>query len=88
MHAVHEYDVVGSPRGTALALMSLAAVEAAEERSERAVAMAAAAQALSERAGVVIAHRMDPGIASRIEALKASIPRSRLTDWWRTRARA
>ena len=75
VHAVHEYDVVGSPRGTALALMGLAAVEAADARSERAVAIAAAAHALSERAGVVVAHPMDPGLASRIEALKASIPK-------------
>jgi predicted ATPase len=75
VRAVHEYELVGSPRGTALALMGLAAVEAAGGRSERAVAMAAAAHALSERAGVVIAHPMDPGLASRIEALQASIPR-------------
>ena len=74
VRAVHEYDVVGSPRGSALALMGLAAVEAAEGRSERAVAIGAAAQALSERAGVVVVHPMDPGVASRIEALKASIP--------------
>jgi len=67
--------LVGSPRGTALALMGLAAVEAAGARSERAVAIAAAAHALSERAGVVVAHPMDPGLASRIEALKASIPK-------------
>ena len=45
---------------------------------ERAVAIAAAAHALSERAGVVIAHPMDPGVVSRIEALKASIPKGTL----------
>ncbi len=45
------------------------AVEAAEGRSERAVAIAAAAQALSERAGIVVAHPMDPEVASRIDAL-------------------
>jgi hypothetical protein len=76
--AVHAYDVVGSPRGTGLALLGLAAVEAAEGRSERAVAIAAAAQALSERTGIVIAHPMDPELASRIEALKASIPKAAL----------
>jgi non-specific serine/threonine protein kinase len=76
--AVHEYEVVGSPRGTGLALLGLAAVEAAEGRPERAVAIAAAAHALSERAGIVIAHPMDPGLASRIEALKASIPKGTL----------
>ena len=45
---------------------------------ERAVAIAAAAHALSERAGIVIAHPMDPGVVSRIEALKASIPKGTL----------
>jgi hypothetical protein len=58
--------------------LGLAAVDAAEGRSERAVAIAAAANALSERAGVVIAHPMDPGLAGRIEALKASIPKAAL----------
>ncbi len=42
------------------------------------MAIAAAAQALSERAGVVIAHPMDPGLVGRIEALKASIPKGTL----------
>jgi hypothetical protein len=54
------------------------AVEAAEGRSELAVAIAAAAQALSERAGIVVAHPMDPQVVSRIDALKASIPKGRL----------
>jgi tetratricopeptide (TPR) repeat protein len=76
--AVHAYEAAGSPRGTGLALLGLAAVEAAAGRSERAVAIAAAAQALSERAGVVVEHPMDPGVVERIEALKASIPRARL----------
>ena len=75
---VRANEEVGSPKGTGLALLGLAAVEAAEGRSERAVAIAAAAQALSERAGVVIAHPMDPGVVDRIDALKASIPKGRL----------
>jgi len=78
VRAVHEYEMVGSPRGTGLALLGLAAVEASEDRRENAVAIAAAAHALSERAGVVIAHPMDPGLAGRIEALKASIPKGTL----------
>ncbi len=76
--AVRTYEEVGSPRGTGLALMGLAAVEAAEGRSERAVAIAGAAQDLSARAGVVIDHPMDPGVAERIEALKATIPEATL----------
>ncbi len=75
---VQTSEEVGSPRGTGLALLGLAAVEAAEGRSERAVEIATAAHALSERAGVVIAHPMDPGVVSRIDALKASIPKGRL----------
>jgi predicted ATPase len=77
--AVLTHEQVGSPRGTGLALLGIAAVEAAEGRSERAVLIAAAAQALSERAGVVIDHPMDPGVVERIEALKASIPKGTLS---------
>jgi len=77
-NSVRTNDVVGSPRGTGLALMGLAAVEAAEGRPERAVAIAAAAEALSRRVGVVIAHPMAPGLAERIEALKAAVPKSNL----------
>jgi hypothetical protein len=69
---------VGSAPGTGLALLGLAAVEAAAGRSERAVAIAAAAHALSERAGVVVEHPMDPGVVARIDALKASIPKGTL----------
>jgi predicted ATPase len=76
--AVLAYEEVGSPRGTGLALLGLAAVEAAEGRSERAVEIAAAAEALSERAGVVVEHPMDPGLVGRIDALKASIPKGKL----------
>ena len=76
--AVHAYEVVGSPRGIGLALLGLAAVEAAGDRSERAVAIAAAARELSERAGVVVDHPMVPGVVDRIEALKASIPKSEI----------
>jgi len=76
--AVRTNEEVGSPRGTGLALLGLAAVEAAEGRRERAVAIAAAAHALSERAGVVIEHPMDPSVVNRINALKAAIPKGTL----------
>jgi tetratricopeptide (TPR) repeat protein len=72
--ALLTYEEVGSPRGTGLAMLGLAAVEAAEGRTERAVAIAGAAQALSERAGVVCDHPMDPGVVQRIEELKVAIP--------------
>jgi len=78
VRAVREYQLVGSPRGVGLALLGLAAVAAALGRTEHAITIAAAAHALSERAGIVIAHPMDPGLASRIEALQASIPKPAL----------
>ena len=78
--AVRTYQEVGSPRGTGVALLGLAAVEAAEGRAERAVAVASAAQELSALAGVVVDHPMDPGVAKRIEALKATIPEATLTS--------
>ena len=76
--AVRAYEGVGSARGTGQALLGLAAVEAAEGRSERAVVIAAAAEAFLSRAGTVVAHPMDPGVADRIAALKASIPKGTL----------
>ena len=78
VRGVHANEEVGSARGTGLALLGLAAVEAKEGRAERAVAIAAAAHALSERAGVVVDHPMDPGVVARIDALKASIPKGTL----------
>jgi non-specific serine/threonine protein kinase len=72
--AVQVYEEVGSPRGTGLALLGLAAVDAAEDRVERAIEIAEASRALSERAGVVCDHPMDPGLTERIAGLKASIP--------------
>ena len=75
---VQANEGVGSAKGTGLALLGLAAVEAVEGRSERAIAIAAAAHAFSERTGVVIEHPMDPGVLNRIDALKASIPAGRL----------
>src|SRR5262245_41152765 len=67
----------GAPsRGRALA--RLAVVEVVEGRTARAVEIAAVAEALSKRAGVVIAHPMAPELAERIDALKASIPRGEL----------
>jgi tetratricopeptide (TPR) repeat protein len=76
--AVRTNEAVGSARGTGLALMGLAAVEAAAGRAERAVSIAAAARALSERAGIVVAHPLLPGIVERIDALKGTIPRDAL----------
>ena len=76
--AVHAYEGVGSARGTGQALLGMAAVEAAEDRSEQAVAIAAAAEAFLARAGAVVAHPMAPDLANQIEALKSSIPKGTL----------
>jgi non-specific serine/threonine protein kinase len=78
--AVRTYDEVGSPRGTGQALMGLAAAEAAGGDVERAVAVAAVAEVMSQRAGVVVEHPLAPGVAEQIEALKATIPRERLEE--------
>ncbi|MDH3424630.1 MAG: tetratricopeptide repeat protein, partial [Gemmatimonadota bacterium] len=78
VRAVRAYEEVGSPRGTGMALMGLAAVDAAEGLNERAVTIAAAAEELSARAGVVVEHPMDPQVAERIESLKAAIPQGAL----------
>ncbi|WP_373067231.1 tetratricopeptide repeat protein, partial [Gemmatimonas sp.] len=67
------YDEVGSPRGIGLALTGLAAAEAAEGRAERAVTIAAAADAMSERTGVVVVHPMGPEMGGQVEAARATI---------------
>jgi non-specific serine/threonine protein kinase len=76
--AVNAYEGVGSARGTGQALLGLAAAEAAEGRSDQAVTIATAAEAFLALAGAVVAHPMDPGVADRIAALKASIPKGTL----------
>jgi predicted ATPase/tRNA A-37 threonylcarbamoyl transferase component Bud32 len=78
LHALRTYDEVGSPRGAGQALIGLAATEAAAGNASRAVTIAAAAQEMSARAGVVVEHPMAPGVAERIEALRASVPRKEL----------
>jgi predicted ATPase/tRNA A-37 threonylcarbamoyl transferase component Bud32 len=78
LHALRTYDEVGSPRGAGQALIGLAATEAAAGNTSRAVAIAAAAHEMSARAGVVVEHPMAPGVAGRIEALKASVPKQEL----------
>ncbi|CAN5753805.1 hypothetical protein BH23GEM9_BH23GEM9_12080 [soil metagenome] len=78
LRALRTYDEVGSPRGAGQALIGLAATEAAAGNASRAVTIAAAAHEMSARAGVVVEHPMAPGVAERIEALRASVPRGEL----------
>ena len=55
-------------------------MEAAAGNAERAVTIGVAAQAMAERAGVAVEHPMAPGMAERIEALRASIPPPQLEE--------
>jgi predicted ATPase/tRNA A-37 threonylcarbamoyl transferase component Bud32 len=73
LRALRTYDEVGSPRGIGQALIGLAATEAATGNTGYALTIAAAAQEMSARAGVVVEHPMAPGVAERIAALKASV---------------
>ena len=66
--------------------MGLAAAEAAAGNAERALAIAAAAEVMSSRAGVVVEHPMAPGVAERIEALKATISQEHLAELMSTGA--
>ena len=78
--ALRTNDEIGSPRGIGMVLYGLAATESAAGNAERAVAIAAAAQVMSERTGVVVEHPMAPGLAARIEALRAAVPTSALAE--------
>lgn len=77
--SLRAYDEVGSPRGIGLALTGLAAAEAADGRAERAVTIAAAADAMSERTGVVVEHPMSPEVGSQVEVARATIGKELLT---------
>ena len=88
VRAVHEYEVVGSPRGTGLALLGLAAVEAAEGRPERAVAIAAAAHARCRSAPASSSlTRWIPASPAASRRSRRRSPRARWTGSWRMRAR-
>jgi tetratricopeptide (TPR) repeat protein len=76
--ALRTYEEIGSPRGAGQALFGLAAVEGALNNLGRAIQIAAAAQAMSERAGAVVDHPMAPGMAERIASLRAAIPKQEL----------
>jgi hypothetical protein len=79
LRALRTYDEVGSPRGSGQALMGLAAAEAATGNTERALVIAAAAQEMSTRAGVVVDHPMAPAFAERIAEMRASVANEDLT---------
>ncbi len=78
LRSLRTSDEIGSPRAIGQALYGLSATAAAAGQNDRAVALSAAAQVMSERVGVLIEHPMAPGLSERIDALKASIPREAL----------
>lgn len=76
--ALRTYEEIGSARGAGQALFGLAAIEGALNNPGRAIQIAVAAQAMSERAGAVVDHPMAPGMAERIAAFRAAIPKQEL----------
>jgi predicted ATPase/tRNA A-37 threonylcarbamoyl transferase component Bud32 len=78
LRALRTYDEVGSSPGVGQALIGLAATEAAAGNVGHALTIAAAAQEMSARAGVVVEHPMAPGVSERIAALRASVPQEDL----------
>lgn len=56
-------------------LLSLSGSDDAEPTLGRALAIAASAEVMSRKAGVVVEHPMAPGVAEQIEALKATVSR-------------
>jgi hypothetical protein len=56
-----------------LALAGLAVAHAADGRAARAVTIAAAADAIAERTGVVVAHPMGPEMAGHVDTARATI---------------
>lgn len=72
--SLREHDSLGSPRGVGLALMGLAAVEVAEGRVERGLVVSAAADAFSEKEGVVVAYPWVFAARERLEEAIAAMP--------------
>ena len=80
LRALRTSDEIGSPAGIGQALLGLAATESMSGNEPLAVRLAAAAEAKSRSAGVVIAHPMAPGLAEQIGAMRAKVPRERLEE--------
>lgn len=74
LESLREHDAVGSARGVGLALVGLAAVEVAEGRVERGLVLSAAADAFSEKEGVVVAYPWVFSAKERLEEAIAGLP--------------
>lgn len=83
LESLREHDAIASSRGVGLALMGLAAVEVAEGRVERGLVVSAAADAFSEKEGVVVAYPWVFSAKERLEEAIAAMPEDdvrRLTE--------
>ena len=76
--SIRAYEDVGSVRGTGIALLGLAATEAAEGRPERAVRIAAAAQVFSEREGIANDYARGTSAPGYLDTARASLHVERL----------
>ncbi len=78
--ALRTHDEIGSAPGMGQALIGLAATEGAAGNTKLAVTIAASAEVMRAKAGVLVEHPMAPGVKERIEALRASIPKQQLDE--------
>ncbi|MCL4215354.1 MAG: protein kinase [Gemmatimonadales bacterium] len=78
--ALRTHDEIGSVPGMGQALIGLAATEVAAGNTEQAVAIAASAELMRQKAGVLLEHPMAPGAKAQIDALRESIPREQLDE--------
>lgn len=78
LESLREHDSIGSPRGVGLALMGLAAAEVAEDRVERGLVVSAAADAFSEKEGVVVAYPWVFAARERLAEAIATLPEDRI----------
>jgi tetratricopeptide (TPR) repeat protein len=81
--SLREHDSIGSPRGVGLALMGLAAAEVAEDRLEEGLVVSAAADAFSEKEGVVVSYPWVFAARERLEEAISGLPAdlvARLTE--------
>jgi tetratricopeptide (TPR) repeat protein len=77
--AVQAHTDIGSLRGVGQSLVGLAAVEAAENRPERAVQIAAAAEAGADEEGVVVVYGAETPGSDLVEEARAALSPDELT---------
>jgi len=76
--SVQAHADVASVRGVAVALVGLAAVEAVEDRPERAAQIAAAAEVHAKEEGIVVAYSDETPGSALVEQARASLPADEL----------